>query len=352
MPRRAIAAVTAASTASALAVDSSATGASARASAERQQRARGEPCRIERGHGRRQVGEEEGITSAPPLDLIVPRAARPSGSRRSLRSECVVGPVVDSPFFGRYVWPSRPPSRRPPPRPGRKASRPQLALFEESRARTPKAGRPSAAPSPGRFRQPAPKRPLPPTSRVPPVETAAAPAKDRAARHRRVARAEAAGDLRLGVLRQEPPPARLRQPLEGPAHHHQGGRRQLARRLRGGRHPSRAAASRSTTSALEAKKQNAELTKGEGRFLVVVRGQRPGNREGPGAEDLRQAALRLEVPPPEAGAGPAGHRDLRRRDVRPAHHRQAHPGHEPRGQGQGRPTSTTSRSTPARTSRW
>ena len=33
---------------------------------------------------------------------------------------------------------------------------------------------------------------------------------------------------------------------------------------------------------------------------MVVRGQRPGHREGAGAEDLRQAPLRLEVPSPEA----------------------------------------------------
>ena len=56
-----------------------------------------------------------------------------------------------------------------------------------------------------------------------------------------------------------------------------------------------------------------ELTKGEGRFVVVGRGQRPGHRQGPGPEDLRQAALRLEVPPAEAVARPAGHRHQRRR---------------------------------------
>ncbi len=98
----------------------------------------------------------------------------------------------------------------------------------------------------------------------------------RAARHRRVARPEAAGDLGLRVLRQEPPPARLRQPLEGAPHHDQGGRRQLARRLRGGRHPPRAARSRSTTSRSRPGSTDAELTKGEGRFVVVVQDNGPG----------------------------------------------------------------------------
>ena len=80
-------------------------------------------------------------------------------------------------------------------------------------------------------------------------------------------------------------------------------------------------------------------------------GQRPRHRQGPGAEDLRQAALRLEVPPAEAGPRPAGHRHLRGGDVRAAHDRQADPRHEPRGQGARPPTSSTSSSTPARTSR-
>ena len=48
-----------------------------------------------------------------------------------------------------------------------------------------------------------------------------------------------AGDLGQRVLRQEPPPARLRQPAQGAAHHRQGSGRQLARRLRGSRHPAR-----------------------------------------------------------------------------------------------------------------
>ena len=41
----------------------------------------------------------------------------------------------------------------------------------------------------------------------------------------------AAGDLRLRVLHQEPPPARLRQPAQGAAHLRQGSGGQLARRL-------------------------------------------------------------------------------------------------------------------------
>ena len=53
----------------------------------------------------------------------------------------------------------------------------------------------------------------------------------------------------------------------------------------------------------------------------------PGHRAGAGPEDLRQAALRLEVPPAEAVARPAGHRHQRRGHVRPAHHRQADPRH-------------------------
>src|SRR5688572_7502197 len=48
-----------------------------------------------------------------------------------------------------------------------------------------------------------------------------------------------ARDLRLGVLHQEPAPAGLRQPAQGAAHVREGGRRQRARRLRGGRDPAR-----------------------------------------------------------------------------------------------------------------
>ena len=72
------------------------------------------------------------------------------------------------------------------------------------------------------------------------------------------------------------------------------------------------------------------------------RGQRPGHRQGPGPEDLRQAALRLEVPPPEAVARPAGHRHLRGGHVRPAHHRQADPRHPRTGKGRPAHASTSS----------
>ena len=105
---------------------------------------------------------------------------------------------------------------------------------------------------------------------------------------------EAARDLRLRVLRQEPPPARLRQPAQGAAHHRQGGRRQLARRLRGGRHPARD--SRSTIAA----------SVGRGPLPRRRAGQRPGHRQGADPEDLRQAALRLEVPPPAQSRGQQG----------------------------------------------
>ena len=133
-----------------------------------------------------------------------------------------------------------------------------------------------------------------------------------AARHRGDARPEAARDLGLRVLRQEPPPARLRQPAEGAAHGGPRVRRQLARRLRRGRHPAHAA--------------HRDPTARRGPLPRRGRGQRPGHRAQADPAGLRQAALRLEVPHPEAAAGPAGHRRLRRRHVRPAHHRQA--GHD------------------------
>ena len=52
-------------------------------------------------------------------------------------------------------------------------------------------------------------------------------------------------------------------------------------------------------------------------------GQRPGHRQEADPADLRQAALRLEVPPPADEPRPAGHRHQRRRHVRRADHRQA-----------------------------
>ena len=55
--------------------------------------------------------------------------------------------------------------------------------------------------------------------------------------------------------------------------------------------------------------------------------QRPRHRPAADPADLREAPLRLEVPPPAHEPRPAGHRHLRRRHVRAAHHRQARPDH-------------------------
>ena len=52
-------------------------------------------------------------------------------------------------------------------------------------------------------------------------------------------------------------------------------------------------------------------------------GQRAGHPQEANPPDLRQAALRLEVPPPADEPRPAGHRHQRRRHARPADHRQA-----------------------------
>ena len=60
-----------------------------------------------------------------------------------------------------------------------------------------------------------------------------------AAGHGPVDGRQAARYLRQRVLRQEPPPAGLRQPAQGAADDGQGSGRQLARRLRRGRHPAR-----------------------------------------------------------------------------------------------------------------
>ena len=75
---------------------------------------------------------------------------------------------------------------------------------------------------------------------------------------------EAARDFGQRVLHQEPPPARLRQPRQGAAHHGEGGGRQLARRLRGGRAscPSIARRDRSRSA--------------EERFRVAVEDNGPG----------------------------------------------------------------------------
>ena len=121
------------------------------------------------------------------------------------------------------------------------------------------------------------------------------------------------GDLRLGVLREESSPPRFRQPAEGAPDHGQGGRGQRARRLRGGRdppgHPCRAPPARRD-----------EIQGHHPR-------QRPRHRPEADREHLRQAPLRFEVPSDEDESGPAGHRDLGRRDVRPDDHRTARAHH-------------------------
>ena len=139
--------------------------------------------------------------------------------------------------------------------------------------------------------------------------TAQPPAGSAPAGHGRVDGRQAARHLGQRVLRQEPPPAGLRQPAQGAAHHGQGSGRQLARRLRRGRHP-----------AGDLGPHRADRRQPlQGRRA----GQRPGHRQEADPADLRQAALRLEVPPPADEPRPAGHRHQRRRHVRRAHHRQA-----------------------------
>ena len=63
------------------------------------------------------------------------------------------------------------------------------------------------------------------------------------------------------------------------------------------------------------------------RFRVTVDRQRPGHRPAADPPDLREAPLRLQVPPPAHEPRPAGHRHLGGRHVRPAHDRQAGPDH-------------------------
>ena len=62
---------------------------------------------------------------------------------------------------------------------------------------------------------------------------------------------------------------------------------------------------------------------GPNRYQGRRAGQRAGHRQRTDPDHLRQAALRLEVPPPADEPRPAGHRHQRRRHVRRAHHRQA-----------------------------
>ncbi len=133
-----------------------------------------------------------------------------------------------------------------------------------------------------------------------------------------------ARDLRLRVLHQEPAPPGLRQPAEGPPHLRQGGGGQRPRRGRGGGHPPRRRGQdrgRAEQRVAAAARQPGDAVPRHGHR------QRPRHRPAPDPADLRQAPLRLEVPPAPHEPGPAGNRDLRGRHVRPAHDREARPDH-------------------------
>ena len=65
---------------------------------------------------------------------------------------------------------------------------------------------------------------------------------------------------------------------------------------------------------------------------MTVRDNGPRHRQEPDSQHLRQAALRLKVPPAEDEPRSAGHRHLRRRHVRPAHDRQERADHLADGQ--------------------
>ena len=133
-----------------------------------------------------------------------------------------------------------------------------------------------------------------------------------------------ARDLRLRVLHQEPAPPRLRQPAEGPPHLRQGGGGQRARRGRGGGHPPR----RDREGRGRAEQRVAAAARQPGDAVPRHRRrQRPRHRPAADPADLREAPLRLEVPPAAHEPRPAGHRDLRGRHVRPADDRQAGPDH-------------------------
>ena len=134
----------------------------------------------------------------------------------------------------------------------------------------------------------------------------------RAFRRRATAQSMAASQRdisRQRVLRQEPPPAGLRQSPQGPPDHRQGGGRQRPGRLRRGRHPARNLGPHPARRARTASRSACRTT-----------GPASSEADPP---DLRQAALRLEVPPPADEPRAAGHRHQRGRHVRPADHRQA-----------------------------
>ena len=157
-----------------------------------------------------------------------------------------------------------------------------------------------------------------------------------------------ARDLGLGVLHQEPASPRLRQSAQGPAHLRQGGGGQRAGRGRGGGHPARRR--REDRGRVEQRGDAAPAQPGD---AVPGHGHRQRPRHRPAADpaDLRQAALRVQVPPAAHEPRPAGDRDLGGRHVRPADDRQAgadHLAHRPPAP---RPTTSRCRSTPRRTSR-
>ena len=114
------------------------------------------------------------------------------------------------------------------PKAGRKVSRPQMDLFDEAGAAEaiePAVTSGSADSRDGSRSGPARRSRL-----------RAGPAG-----HRPDDGPEAAGDLGLRVLREEPPPARVRQPAQGAPDRGARVRGQLPRRLQRGRHPAHAA---------------------------------------------------------------------------------------------------------------
>ena len=102
---------------------------------------------------------------------------------------------------------------------------------------------------------------------------------------------------------------RLRQSAEGAADDRQGSGRQLARRLRGSRHPARDLGSHRSHRPRSVQSRHS--------------GQRSRHRQKANPAHLRQAAVRLEVSPAAAKPRAAGHRHQRGRHVRRADDRQA-----------------------------
>ena len=122
-----------------------------------------------------------------------------------------------------------------------------------------------------------------------------------------------ARDLGLRVLHQEPPPARLRQPAQGAPHRRQGGGRQLARRLRGGRHPARVA------SRSRWRRTNGDTpppAKRRRRFRVAVEDNGPGIVRQQIPKIFGKLLYGSKFHRLQQSRGPAGHRHLRGRHVR------------------------------------